>query len=422
MPFYTATTHPQVKKYEDRRTGATRYLVRYRTDEHKLTMKRGFRTLRDAKDFLVEQESTKADGSFIAQAAGRVTVGEIARPWLDHKKAVSSKTYGSTLESSWRTHVEERWAEVRISAVKSTAVRDWVAELADEKSASVVIRAYGILAGVLDDAVADRRLARNPARGVALPKKVSAPRRYLEPAEVEVVAETVWAPRRMLFLVLAWTGLRWGEAVALRVRDVNQVRRRLLVQRAVEYTAGEWHVTDTKGHQRRSVALPKSVYTEFAQHIRDLPDPDDLGPDRLLFPPARTKGGYMIAPRKSAERPDRPGKVRVDWLEAALTTVGLPYMSPHELRHTAASLAVSAGANVKSLQRMLGHKSAALTLDTYADLFDSDLDDVAERLDGVRQSARREHNLSTTASDSAPSGETPATSSVQLIAETGTSG
>ena len=56
-------------------------------------------------------------------------------------------------------------------------------------------------------------------------------------------------------------------------------------------------------------------------------------------------------------------------------------LMPHELRHTAASLAISAGAHVKAVQRMLGHASAAVTLDTYSDLFDDDLDDVADRLD-----------------------------------------
>ena len=56
-------------------------------------------------------------------------------------------------------------------------------------------------------------------------------------------------------------------------------------------------------------------------------------------------------------------------------------MTPHDLRHTAASLAVQAGANVKAVQRMLGHASAAMTLDVYADLFDDDLDNVAARLD-----------------------------------------
>jgi Phage integrase family len=59
-------------------------------------------------------------------------------------------------------------------------------------------------------------------------------------------------------------------------------------------------------------------------------------------------------------------------------------LTPHELRHTAASLAVSAGANVKALQRMLGYASAAMTLDVYSDLFDHDLDAVADRLEMVR--------------------------------------
>jgi Site-specific recombinase XerD len=57
-------------------------------------------------------------------------------------------------------------------------------------------------------------------------------------------------------------------------------------------------------------------------------------------------------------------------------------MTPHDLKHTAASVAVSAGAYVKALQRMLGHKSAAMTLDTYADLFEADLGSVADRLNG----------------------------------------
>ena len=59
----------------------------------------------------------------------------------------------------------------------------------------------------------------------------------------------------------------------------------------------------------------------------------------------------------------------------------MPPMTLHALRHTAASLAVSAGANVKTVQRLLGHASAAMTLDVYADLFEDDLDIVAGRLD-----------------------------------------
>ena len=71
--------------------------------------------------------------------------------------------------------------------------------------------------------------------------------------------------------------------------------------------------------------------------------------------------------------PDDAGKPTTDW----------PRPTMNDLRHTAASLAISAGANVKAVQMMLGHKSAALTLDTYADLFPDDLEAVADALDAA---------------------------------------
>jgi integrase len=86
--------------------------------------------------------------------------------------------------------------------------------------------------------------------------------------------------------------------------------------------------------------------------------------------------------------PLRNRNARRAWFDAAAAAIGEPGLTPHELRHTAASLAVGAGANVKAVQAMLGHASAAMTLDTYADLFDDDLDAVADRLDAVVRAAR----------------------------------
>ena len=86
--------------------------------------------------------------------------------------------------------------------------------------------------------------------------------------------------------------------------------------------------------------------------------------------------------------PLRNRNARRAWFNRAAAEIGEPGLVPHELRHTAASLAVSAGANVKAVQRMLGHASAAMTLDRYADLFDSDLDAVAERLNTVALTSR----------------------------------
>jgi hypothetical protein len=73
------------------------------------------------------------------------------------------------------------------------------------------------------------------------------------------------------------------------------------------------------------------------------------------------------------------------WFNPAATSIGLSGLTSHELRHTAAS--ISADANVKAVQRILGHASAAMTLDFYTDLFDDDLDTVADRLDATRNNS-----------------------------------
>ena len=75
------------------------------------------------------------------------------------------------------------------------------------------------------------------------------------------------------------------------------------------------------------------------------------------------------------------GNFRRGYFDKAARAIGQPGLYPHELRHTAASLAIAAGATVKSVQRMPGHASATLTLDHYGHLFADELDDVAARLD-----------------------------------------
>ena len=119
---------------------------------------------------------------------------------------------------------------------------------------------------------------------------------------------------------------------------------------------------------------------------RSVPIPRLLVDELAPTWPARAARTWSSRPPNGA--PLRNRNARRDWFDAAAAAMGEPGLTPHELRHTAASLAVSAGANVKAVQRMLGHASAALTLDRYADLFDDDLDAVADRLDAVARTAR----------------------------------
>ena len=123
-------------------------------------------------------------------------------------------------------------------------------------------------------------------------------------------------------------------------------------------------VGPTKGRTARSVPVASFVLDELAVQCAG------KGPRDLVF--GAPGGGYL-------PRPQSPN----GWFARAVKAAKVQEITPHDLRHTCASLAISAGVNVLALQRMLGHTSAKVTLDTYAELFDTDLDAVATALDGV---------------------------------------
>lgn len=177
-------------------------------------------------------------------------------------------------------------------------------------------------------------------------------------------------------LLLGAVGLRWGEAAALRVADVDFLRRRIHLHRNAVTVGRQTFVGSLRSNKNRTVALPRFVVDALAQTA------EGKRHDELLWPSAT--GGYLA-----------PSSAWESWLSGAVARcqnadATFPRVTAHALRHTAASLAISAGANVKVVQRMLGLSSAAMTLDVYADLFDTDLDAVAERLDSGWQGATRE--------------------------------
>jgi Phage integrase family len=170
---------------------------------------------------------------------------------------------------------------------------------------------------------------------------------------------------RALVLVLAFCGLRWGEAAGLKVGRLDLLRRRLTVAETLSEVRGHLVWGTPKSHAARSVPIPGFLVDLLADITKSAKHAD------LVFTTWRGM-------------PLRNLNFRRDVFDLAAADVGLAGLTPHELRHTAASFAVSAGANVKAVQRMLGHASAAMTLDVYSGLFDDDLDGVAERLNEAR--------------------------------------
>lgn len=350
-----------IEKYQTG-SGATLYRVRYRTPDNRQTDKRGFKTKRDAQIFANDVEVKKLTGDYIPPSLGRITVEELSANWLAHKKQATAPSHYRTLESAWRVHVKPKWGSVSVADVEVLGVETWIAAMgAKGAGATTVLRAQGVLSGILSAAVKGKRLAANPCKDIAgLPRKTGKRRVYLSADDVARLADKS-GEHRALVLVLAYCGLRWGEAIGLRVRDVEFLRRRLSVsENAVQL--GAWHaVGPTKGRKARSVPVPEFVLNELSVQCAE------KAPTDLVFP--GRDGGYLPRPKSSN-----------GWFLRAVTAAKVQAITPHDLRHTCASLSVAAGVNVLALQRMLGHTSAKMTLDTYADLFDDDLDAVAVTL------------------------------------------
>ena len=109
-------------------SGAKRLRVRYRTPEGKSTDKSGFTTKRDAQAFAATVEVSKLRGEYVAPAAGRVTVGDLGQGWLD-RQAHLKPSHTRVLASTWANHIEPKWKDSRLTAVRTTDAQARVSEL-----------------------------------------------------------------------------------------------------------------------------------------------------------------------------------------------------------------------------------------------------------------------------------------------------
>ncbi len=190
-----------------------------------------------------------------------------------------------------------------------------------------------------------------------------------------------------LTLVLGYCGLRFGEAAALRGKDIRD--REITVRASATHVSGQGIVeTGTKTNRTRRVPVPEPVWERLTGAL-----PTEA--DALVFP--SRKSGHLplgeyrwafdsaLATVRDAAEAKRQREL-ADTGEASTRT--FPPITPHALRHTCASLAISAGANVKVVQRLLGHASATMTLDRYGHLMSDDLAGVAQALGKAIEQAR----------------------------------
>jgi integrase len=390
-----------------------RWLARY-VDEQGRENSRSFDRRVDAQAWLDEITAAHVTGTYVAPKAGLITISELYVKWAGTQGHLKATTI-ATRTFTWSAHVAPRWSTVAVADLRTSDIRSWVQEMTGAGlGAATIENALSVLRQILEMAVDDRRIPRNPCVGVKAPRRQHRSRGYLTHEQVESLARAVEesfvveattdegltakllsdvamaARSATVVRFLAYTGLRWGEMAALRVDAMDMLRRRVHIRQATAEVGGKVVWSSPKSHERRSVPFPAFLANELAAVMVG------KGRDELVF--TSSAGGVL---RVSTWRPRVFAQAVLAAKAAAnarraqefadtgsATTPEFPAVSPHDLRHTAASLAISAGANVKSVQTMLGHASAVLTLDTYADLFPDDLEMVSAALDDARPGAR----------------------------------
>lgn len=366
-----------ISKYQTK--NGQKWRVRYRKPDGTQTDKRGFERKLDADRWAAEHVTTaQARGSFIDPQSSKATMGGLGDAYFDKKCLRAKESSKSDYYTRWYVYARPYWANVRVGDVTRGMVQDWIGWLAagDDSaepkrrplSANTVAGAYHFLRGIFADAVLDRRIPSNPCDGVELPRPRARERRYLTVGQLYQLAdECKW--RRGIILTLGLCGMRWGEMAGLRVGDVDLGNHRIAIARAATRVRTRFVVDDPKTYSTRVIMFPRAL--DDIMRERCIGRSDDM----LLFTAPYADDYTFVS---GADATSYNG-----WFSRALRRCGLPHMTLHDLRHTAASLMIHAGANVKMVQRQLGHTSAAMTLDTYADLFDGDLDVLAADMDAM---------------------------------------
>ncbi len=215
--------------------------------------------------------------------------------------------------------------DVALGDIWPTAVQQWVSDLhrgvggVKPVAATVVARTHQVLSAILADAARDRLITVNPAAGVKLPRTIRTRPVYLTHQQVTALAAAA-GEYEGLVLLLAYTGLRWGEAVALRVRDLDMLRRRATISENAVEVGSQIFVGTPKAHKQRSVPLPGFLLPYLARQC------EGRRRDELLF---GAQGGRHL----------RRSHKDTGWFDKAVVESGVPRVTPHDLRHTAASLA-----------------------------------------------------------------------------------
>ena len=291
-----------------------------------------------------------------------------ASEWMAFSSLAVKPTTVASYQSLLRSRILPTFGDIPLGDVDSLMVRRWISEMnAAGLSASRIQQAHRLLGQLFRSAVECRLVDNDPCIGVKLPRIKGKETLFLNPREVERLADSVPRAYRALVHVLAYGGLRWGEAAALRRKRIDPDSARITVAESLADVNGVLHFGETKTNRIRNVAIPAFLVEDLRAHLATIQEDQEA----LVFTSPR---GSLLRVSNFRRRVWWPGLERAQ----------LPHeLRIHDLRHTCATMLISLGVHPKAIQHHLGHANIDITMNRYGHLLPDQFNDVAAQLDAA---------------------------------------
>lgn len=366
------------------------YRIRDRIAGELVTLRSGYPTKASAQNAIMAMRADRLRGDFIDPRGGRVTLNELIDLWWpDYRRKLKPSAVHSE-GGRVRNHIRALLGHLCLDELDTLTVNQWLADLEHGRgpmgggptgprqrprkriplAPKTVHNVHGLLFVIMAFAIAQKLRRDNPCASSTLPARVHREMRFLTDPEIERLILAMPQHWRPLIILLVSTGLRWGEAIGLRVGRVDLLAKRpkLRIEEQLQETAdGELiFVSPKSARSRRTVSFTR--------------------PTALVLAP-------LVAGKESGElvfltvtgRPVRTRNFRREWL-AACEAAGLTGLRIHDLRHTHAAILLSAGVKIEKISRRLGHASIAVTDMIYGHLREEADEEVLAAIDDAIKS------------------------------------
>lgn len=341
----------------------------------------GFKTKKEAQIAAVEEESKINYFGFGEN--GNEKVSTYFKEWLEtYKKPYLKPITYSVQERNVNLNILPRWGNYRLKEITRSDYQKWIIELKEKYSEGTIRRIHSIFSSAMSDAVHEYNILReNPVQKIKIPKDVDKVDKvdYFTKDELERFLDHVKPVKNakykasiqylVLFTLMARTGLRIGEALALTWSDLDFDQNRVTVNKTLVYPTNSTPYLSTPKTKTsgRTIKLDETTVKLLKKHRINQKEVV------LMYKNYKAANDDIIFHQHDG-RWLRTNVVR-EYFKEVCKRANVPVLSPHALRHSHAVHLLEAGANIKYVSERLGHASVKVTADTYLHITDKIEDD-----------------------------------------------